>query len=293
MVNQVLYLSPLQSQDILKTKKISETLIDELCIIHGFLEEQHDLAPCTQVNAIFTKLVQICIQVYRPEVAETVLQDPRVLAILPSLRNLASEGEYQLEMYWTKILTDVAEDQSPCIEKFVYHQNYQDLVQMEIRALEGVGATLQNIMFIGSGPLPLSSIIMAQNLPESNIYNIDHCQKAIQISATLITQMGLQNQIESVAANASEFKDFQKADVVVLGALVGQDAYEKTNFLKWISGQMKKGAYVMIRSAHSLRKVLYPSIEPYEVNDCGFETQAVLHPYNDVVNSVVIAKKLY
>jgi nicotianamine synthase len=292
MVNQVLFLSPLQSQETLKVKNISETLVDELCSIHSFLEQQGDLNPCAQVNAVFTKLVQMCIKVYRPDVVEAVLQNTRVLAILSSLRSLASEGEYLLEMHWVKALINVAQDQSPCIEKFVYHQNYQDLVQMEIRALQGVGASLNNIVFIGSGPLPLSSIVMAQNLPEAKIYNVDRCQNAIRLSTELITKLKLQNQIESVAADASEFKDFSDADVVILGALVGQVSYEKTNFLKWISGQMKKDAFVMIRSAHSMRKVLYPSIEPYQVNDCGFETQAVLHPYNDVVNSVVIGRKM-
>jgi nicotianamine synthase len=87
------------------------------------------------------------------------------------------------------------------------------------------------------------------------------------------------------------YSGFEQADVVVLGALVGSDHQEKLEFLKNIGRHMKKGAFIMVRSAHSLRKLLYPSIEAHHVNTCGFETAIVLHPFNDVVNSVLIARK--
>lgn len=274
---------------------VSSTLIEEICLIHYQLTQINDLKPGEHVNTIFKKLVSMSTFQYDDQTVSSVLNDARVKALIPTLRSMASQGEYLLELTWTTNLIEQTREYQngkPNLSRFVYYQNYQDLVQLELHALHGVGARLDNIVFIGSGPLPLTPILMFQHLPQSIMHNIDRDQVSITISNLLLQKLGISHGFRQHVMDAISYPDFKSADVVMLGALVGQDDTEKIQFLKAISKSMKVGSFLVARSAHSLRKLLYPSIEPYQMNTCGFETVCVLHPYNDVVNSVVIAKKI-
>lgn len=279
---------------------VVSTLVDELCRIHHQLRQIKELKPCDHVNALFTKLVTICTFQYDAETVNAVLNDVHVAALIPELRAMASQGEYFLELTWATDLVhqeNLQQGTKPNISRFVYYQNYVDLVKLELHALHGVGAQLNNIVFIGSGPLPLSPILMYQTLAATHgssvmMHNIDRDQESITISSALLKKLCIDHGFKQHVTDATDYSNFDQADVVILGALVGQDVKEKMEFLTDIGQKMKSGSFLMARSAHSLRKLVYPSIEPYQVNKCGFETVIVLHPYNDVVNSVLIAKKI-
>ncbi|KAG2193670.1 hypothetical protein INT47_002312 [Mucor saturninus] len=276
---------------------VASTLIEEITHVHYQLGQIDYLKPSEHVNALFTKLVTISTFQYDDTTVSEVLNNANIRALIPTLRTMASQGEYFLELTWANDLVYQAKDYNqeakPDLSRFVYYQNYVDLVQLELHALHGVGARLNNIVFIGSGPLPLSPILMYQSLPSSTIvHNIDRDQDSITISNKLLEKLNISHGFRQHVMDAVDYSGFATSDVVILGALVGEDAAEKMKFLKSIGSKMKSGSFLMARSAHSLRKLLYPSLEPYQVNTCGFETVLVLHPYNDVVNSVLIAKKI-
>lgn len=274
---------------------VASSLIDEITHVHYQLGQIEYLKPSEHVNALFTKLVTISTFQYDDNTVSDILNNANIRALIPSLRTMASQGEYFLELTWANDLVNQTreyQDAKPDLSRFVYYQNYVDLVKLELHALHGVGANLSNIVFIGSGPLPLSPILMYQNLPSAIMHNIDRDQESIVISSKLLNKLGIAQGFRQHIMDAMDYPHFDTADVVILGALVGQDATEKIQFLKSIGSKMKSGSFLMARSAHSLRKLLYPSLEPYQVNTCGFETVLVLHPYNDVVNSVLIARKI-
>ncbi|KAI7905514.1 Nicotianamine synthase [Cokeromyces recurvatus] len=285
-------------------KDMTSTLIDEIRCIYYQLSQLKTLLPSDHVNALFTKLVTICTFQYNTEIVKAVLEDVCIIPLIPNLRAIASQGEYYLELTWAKELvyqTKNHKDTKPELDRFVYYQNYVDLVRLELHALQSVGANLNHsIVFIGSGPLPLSSILMYEMLSTATtlkehtltIHNLDRDQESISVSNILLEKLGIHHGVHQHTIDAAEYLDYTSSDVVILGALVGQDVKEKMEFLTNISSKMKQGSFIMIRSSHSLRKLLYPSIEPYQVNKCGFETTIVLHPFNDVVNSILIAKKI-
>ncbi|CAA6654404.1 unnamed protein product [Spirodela intermedia] len=53
---------------------------------------------------------------------------------------------------------------------------------------------------------------------------------------------------------------------------------------------MAPGAVLMLRSAHGARAFLYPVVDPNSLR-C-FEVLSVFHPTDDVINSVVLSRKL-
>jgi hypothetical protein len=77
-------------------------------------------------------------------------------------------------------------------------------------------------------------------------------------------------------------------DVVILAALVGASGPEKRAVLGHLAASMSPGAVLLARSARGMRSLLYPAIEPAALD--GFELQAVVHPVDEVVNSVVLAR---
>jgi len=80
-------------------------------------------------------------------------------------------------------------------------------------------------------------------------------------------------------------------EVVYLAALVGMDKEGKNRIIDHLGKHMNPGALLMLRSAHGARAFLYPVVEPCDLR--GFEVLSVFHPSDEVVNSVVIARKLY
>ncbi|GFP87924.1 nicotianamine synthase [Phtheirospermum japonicum] len=78
-------------------------------------------------------------------------------------------------------------------------------------------------------------------------------------------------------------------DVVFLAALVGMEVEEKMRVVEYLAEHMAPGAILMLRSAHGARAFLYPVVEPRNLR--GFEVLSVYHPTDDVINSVVVARK--
>ena len=70
---------------------------------------------------------------------------------------------------------------------------------------------------------------------------------------------------------------------------MGLDRQEKIRVIQHLAKNMAPGSTLMIRSAHGARAFLYPIVDPDDV--CGFEVLLVFHPIDEVINSVVIARK--
>ncbi|CAN6303100.1 unnamed protein product [Urochloa humidicola] len=67
-------------------------------------------------------------------------------------------------------------------------------------------------------------------------------------------------------------------DVVFLAALVGVAEEEK--------------AALVVRSAHGARGFLYPVVDPEDIGRGGFEVLAVYHPDDEIINSVIVVRKV-
>ncbi|KAI3752599.1 hypothetical protein L2E82_24633 [Cichorium intybus] len=86
---------------------------------------------------------------------------------------------------------------------------------------------------------------------------------------------------------SGELKEY---DVIYLAALVGVDIDEKVKVIDHLAKYMAPGALLMLRSAHGARVFLYPVVDAQQLQ--GFEVLSVFHPNDDVINSVVISRKI-
>ena len=159
--------------------------------------------------------------------------------------------------------------------EFPYYENYVDLTRMELSAITAINPTApQRVAFIGSGPLPLTSLCMCaalkrikeqpaldMKLPlESTIVNIDNNVNAISQSAALCKRLGHRaHGMGFVCQDAESLEcELSSCDVVFLAALVGATQSEKEIALASIVDRMRAGSLLVIRTAHSLRTLLYP-----------------------------------
>jgi nicotianamine synthase len=122
-----------------------------------------------------------------------------------------------------------------------------------------------NIAFIGSGPLPLTSLCMLDIFPAARVHNIDRDLPALTISQSLSERLGYADRMSfactDVSTKRSEHEGktaWHEFDVVFLAALVGTDATSKLAILEDLVKKLRSGALIVARSAKGLRTVLYP-----------------------------------
>lgn len=223
------------------------------------------------------------------------------MAISSHLRQLCSEGEYQLECFWAEkicrcethekgkhitsavvapIELNLEMTANETLLSFPYHSNYVDLVRMELNALASVSScsSPRNFAILGSGPLALTSLCICNHLGQTNpgcisCLNIDRSVEAISSSSKMCQALGHTSDtmcFQCTNANSPDV-DLSSFDVVYLAALVGDCGKDKHKIMADVVKRMKPGGMVVMRSAHSLRRLLYPVCSSTMLNGClGF-----------------------
>lgn len=79
-------------------------------------------------------------------------------------------------------------------------------------------------------------------------------------------------------------------EVVFLAGLVGGTKDVKTRIVKNVVARCRKGTLIVLRSAHGVRKFLYQEVDVGVLPELGLKVLLVVHPWNHVVNSVVVCR---
>jgi nicotianamine synthase len=205
------------------------------------------------------------------------------------------------------------------LANFIYYDNYVDLTKMELSAilLAHPSQPPSKFAFLGCGPLPMTSLCILEQLEKEKnhkpvfILNIDLDANAIAMASKVSRQLGYsETSMDFLCDRAGgDQNDLEDFDVVYLAALVGSTSEEKREIFHAVLSRMRLGAVLVIRTAHALRSLLYPvsfaEKIPYAGNQANdrqvvrasadlyspsFELLMVVHPYNHIVNSVIIGR---
>jgi nicotianamine synthase len=144
---------------------------------------------------------------------------------------------------------------------FPYHQNYVDLSRLECFTMEAfLPASPIQIAFIGSGPLPLTSLCFLDRYPDLQVHNVDRDESALSISQELCEQLGYGARISFACEDVTKESgsNWGSYEVVFLAALVGTDTNSKLAILASLGRKLASGTLVVARSAQGMRSVLYP-----------------------------------
>lgn len=209
-----------------------------------------------------------------------------------SLINLCGRAEGLLELEFSTLLGKTSQPLNN-LNLFPYYGNYVLLANLENKLLNDNGVVHPNkVAFIGSGPMPLTSIVMAtHHMKSTHFDNFDIDYKANEVARRIVA-----SDAELEKRMMFETRDIMKVrerlaeyDCIFLAALVGMNKEDKVKILGHIRKYMKEGSVLLVRSAKGARAFLYPVIEEHDL--LGFELLTIFHPNNEVINSVVLVRK--
>ncbi|CAK9141189.1 unnamed protein product [Ilex paraguariensis] len=266
-----------------------ELLIEKICDLYEKISSLESLKPSKDVDMLFTQLVLTCIP---PSPIDVTKLSNTVQEIRSKLIRLCGEAEGFLESHFSTLLGSF-ENPLHHLNIFPYYSNYCKLSHLEFTILsQHCTQVPTRVAFVGSGPLPLTSIVLASyHLTTTSFHNYDIDPSANSMATRLVEfDPNLSKRMffhtSDIFDVTSALKDY---DVVFLAALVGMDKEEKVRVIDHLAKYMASGALLMLRSAHGARAFLYPVVDPCHLR--GFELLSIFHPTDEVINSVVIARK--
>ncbi|CAH1429114.1 unnamed protein product [Lactuca virosa] len=268
-------------------------LVEKVCEIYDKISMLETLKPSKDVDSLFSQLVLTCIP---PSSINIATLPENIQETRSKLIRLCGEAEGHLEAHFSTLLATFPNPLHH-LNAFPYYSNYIKLSRLEFDILNRhystePGVVPKSVAFVGSGPLPLTSIILASNhLTNTCFHNYDIDHAANSMASSLVSpDPDLSERMFFHSTNIMEVKEELKDyDVVFLAALVGMDINEKVKVIQHLAKYMAPGTILMLRSAHGARAFLYPVVEPEDLQ--GFEVLSIFHPHDEVINSVVIARK--
>ncbi|AQL07178.1 Nicotianamine synthase 2 [Zea mays] len=268
-------------------------LVQKIAALHAAIAKLPSLSPSPDVNALFTSLVMACVP---PSPVDVTKLSPDGQRMREELIRLCSDAEGHLEAHYADMLA-AFDNPLDHLGRFPYFSNYIDLSKLEFDLLVRyiLGLAPSRVAFVGSGPLPFSSLVLAaRHLPNTLFDNYDRCGAANDRARKLVrADKDLNARMSFHTVDVANMTDeLDKYDVVFLAALVGMAAEDKAKVVAHLGRHMTDGAALVVRSAHGARAFLYPIVDPEDIRRGGFDVLAVYHPDNEVVNSVIIARKM-
>lgn len=260
----------------------------DLLRLHQNLSALPTLSPNAHTNAVFSELVRLATHPEDDQLARQILANSDIRRIIPELRSLCAAGESELERSWARRIIASRDPQGE-LREFPYFANYEQLTRLEHHAVLGVtGRIPRRVLFVGAGPLPLTSLLLASRHGHTKVDNIDIDPAAARLAARLADTLRVGG-VRFRCADVLDCTDVAGYDMVCLAAMVGPHPEDKARVIKHLYQHMRPGALLLARSARLLRTLLYP---PLALSDlAGFRVLAVLNPYTEVVNSLVVAER--
>lgn len=281
-----------QSFNNFETQIPSELLIAQIMQLHASISKLESLRPCKQVNSLLTHLVKLCTL---PSSIDIESLPKEVQTMRESLISLCGRAEEHLEFEFSTFIGHTPNPMNN-LTLFPYYANYVKLANMEYKILKENGVMQmkpKKVAFVGSGPMPLSSIIMATHHMDSKTHfdNFDIDEKANEVARKIVaSDVALEKRMKFVTKDIMEVKErLGEYDCIFLAALVGMNREEKVKILGHIGKYMKEGGFLLVRSAKGARAFLYPVVEEHDM--VSFEVLTIFHPIDDVINSVVLLRK--
>lgn len=245
--------------------------------IYNKIKQISDFKPSPEVNTLFTSLVSWAVDIKESEGDMLSEEDKE------DLRSICSTAEYEMEKYWAQ---KILEGQS--IKDFWYYKNYSELTHLEWSSICYCKEHRHKVLFIGGGPLPMTSIILAlEHGIESIVLEKD--EEAYSLSKEVIKRIGLEKDIKVLQADAFTYSKYHDFNTIFVASLVGASDDEKIKLFENIKINSDKHVHLIVRSAWGKREYLYKKI-PDEIFSI-FKPIIKIDPYTDIVNSVLILKK--
>lgn len=198
---------------------------------------------------------------------------------------------------------------------FPYYNNYVDLARLELSALQTAAhpAPIESILFRRLKLTANDEYLLRNNAEATAADTRRRLRRAChsRLVAALRTARRIGGTGSKVGVgctgttmdkallmtfertDAPTVEGLAAFDVVFVAGLVGSESVaEKTRILAKVVRRCRPGALIVLRSAHGVRQLLYPEVDLTSLPSMGLRVMLVLHPWDHVVNSVVVCRVL-
>ncbi len=261
---------------------IKEVLVD----IHNQIKDLETAyimaAPKNEIKEKFDALDELVQQEISAEVKSAILADEELKAALDSITSLRRDFGLRLEVEMAEQLLKSA-DPWVKLSGFHFYPNYVLLAREE-----GNGAALvpgDKVVFLGSGPLPMSLILLWKLFGIKGI-GIEREPERADLSRRLLNRLGLQSEIEILTGDEKLLPALPRYRLLIVAAV----AEPKPRVFQYIRQFIPSGALVGYRLYEKgLRCIMYST--PNDWAPAGFREVKRIHPQPPVNNTIIFVEK--
>jgi Nicotianamine synthase protein. len=256
------------------------------------LQKEIDLSPANQlVMNIISRLSAQLRSRYLPEEVQAVLNHEYIQLHQRQLQDKLSEAEFLTELSDSRQASNSQESVLDVVKRLPHWHIYIALVKQELSTL--CRFTQQDgyidrspIVFVGSGPMPLSPIIL-HLLGDVEVICVEMDAVAYDASRSLLEHMELDHKVSVVLKNGSDF-DYSSYNRIFVASLVRN----KQAVLEQIS-RTSSNALVAVRTAEGMKQIMYEAIDESQLKGQGWQILGRTIPdENLVINSTLFLERI-
>jgi len=186
--------------------------------VHETLSEQMDLSPNNPIVTDWSqRFVEFLRATYLEDWANRLPDAPELAKVTGHLPLLCGRAECQMEKWWCRRLIAHHDISFGVLAEFWYFENYRSLVTAELALL---GPTIgSHAIFLGSGALPLTAVLLARLLPELRVQCVDNDPEACELSRILVRRLRMDDRTTIIQGRAQNVQ-FQSNDIVICASLL-------------------------------------------------------------------------
>jgi hypothetical protein len=192
--------------------------IDFIKQVYQTLSDQTDLSPNNPIVTHCSKrFVEFLSATYLEDWANHLPDAPELVKVTAHLPLLCGLAECEMEKWWCRRFIAHHDISFNGLAEFWYFENYRSLVTAELSLLGPAVGT--RAIFLGSGALPLTAVLLSRLLPGLRVQCIDKDAEACELSCALIRRLGMGDRTKIIQGFA-EGVQFQSSDVVICASLL-------------------------------------------------------------------------
>jgi hypothetical protein len=228
-------------------------ITEEIAAIHHSIKDFVDRGvyqdPTGHLKAVFRQLDYLIALDIDNRSAEDILSNFRFNSAFDAISTFRSQYTAELEAEQAESILK-SEDPWNALTNFTYLPNYIQLAQTECR-----GAGLKpgdTVLFLGSGPLPLTLIILCHQHGLNGI-GIEQYPERVELSRRVLEKLGLSSQIRIIHGNHLMLPLAETSDLVMVAAL----AEPKKEIFDHLASVLPAGTKISYRTYEKgLRRML-------------------------------------
>jgi hypothetical protein len=270
--------------NIIKTE--TSSLIAELQYIHSLIEDAGEEEilenPSPKLQAAFKRLDELAAMEVDEKTTNLLFRNPEFDTLLPAISRFRFLYNLKLEVEEAKSLLASSKPWE-VLQNFTFYPNYLQLSRTEY---SGSGLKPgKYVLFLGSGPLPLSLIVLCH---EYDVYGvgIEQEKERANLSREVIAHLGLSEKIEIIEGNHFILPLKDRFDLYMIAA----QAEPKKEIFEYLAKVLPNGSKLSYRLYEKgLRKLLdyHSDFEP----SLEFEEYLRVQPQPPVNNTTVFLKR--